>query len=199
MSGLRKLPQELRQSLKIVSPRIKDGKEVEPTKVFDNFIDQLSIAAEDPSIKTIVIDSFTTMTEVLFDKITGSAQPEVKVQIQHYGDYARYVKWFGDLLLANPELDKHVVMIAHEVVEKDELEQTITRTLAVPTKVKNTFPLYFSDAWRCYAKVPVSGDIKYMVRTAPGSNFSAKCSLPLKNDFEWDVEQTNIMKQLDLS
>lgn len=197
LSALRKLPTEVKSKIKIVNPHLKNEKPVAGVQVFDNFIKQLEQVAEDEDVQTIVIDSITTMAETLMDKVVGSDRPEKKVEIQHYGDYGRYLKWFGDTLMANPNLDKHIVVIAHEQTILDTKTQEVVRTLALVTKIKEQLPLYFSDVWRTYAQV-LPNRVKWMVRTVPGSNFGCKCSIDLPSDFEWDTELANIQKQIAL-
>jgi len=184
LSGLRKLSPEVQKNIKIVNPRMKDGKELDGTKVFDNMILQLKEVVEDPSIKTIVIDSLTTLADLIMDKIVGTSSPATAVQIQHYGEFTRYLKWFGDDFLCASDLDKNIVFIAHEQLIIDEITKETKYTLNMVTRMKDSFELYFTDCWRTYTKVPTAGDVQYRVRTQGGSNFTGKCSLELPVDFE---------------
>ena len=196
LSGLRKLPTEVRELVRIVNPRLdKKGKEVKGQMVFDNFVSQLDEVAEDESVQTIIIDSLTTLAEVLIDKCVGSSNPATKVQIQHYGDFTRYLKWLAETLLCAKDLDKNIIWIAHEQMIRDELTQTIVYTLNIVTKIKDNLDLYFSDCWRCFTKIKGS-EAQYWVRVLPGSNFTAKCSLDLPSEFVWDDEAKKILSQL---
>jgi hypothetical protein len=196
LSGLRKLSPEIREGIRIVNPR-KDrfGKQLDGTKVFDNFVRQLEKVVADEDIKTVVIDSLTTLAEVLIDKCVGSSQPSTKVQIQHYGDFSRYLKWLAENLLCAEDLDKNIIWIAHEQIMRDELTQEVIYTLNLVTKIKDNLDLYFSDCWRCITKQR-GGEVEYMVRVLPGNNFKAKCSLDLPKEFVWDKEAPNVLKQL---
>ena len=175
LAGLLKLPKEIRDNVRVVNPfKTKDGKDVPDTKIWDNYVTLLEAAVADSANRTIITDSLTTMTSRLMDQIIGSSMPTAKVQIQHWGDFARYLKWFGDSFLCDPKLDKHVIVIAHEQIEKDELTQQIIYSLNIGGQMRTSFDLYFSDVWRCYTKQPQSGDLEYRVRVLPTNQFSAR-------------------------
>lgn len=195
LSGLRQLPEGTRNKLRIVNPRFsEDEKQLPGPKVFDNMIKQLTKVCEDDSVKTIILDSVTTMAELLMDKIIGSSNPSVAAKIQHYGEFTRYMKWFGDDLLCAQDLDKNIVFIAHEQLIMDSTTQETKYALNMVTKMKDSFELYFTDCWRTYTKVPTAGEVQYRIRTAPGNKFTAKCSSDLPNDFESSKEMTKIIK-----
>lgn len=192
ISGLRNLPPELVAKLRIVNPQDGLKGDIQPIQIWDNFVKQLELVSDDPSVGTIIIDSLTTLAERLLDKIVGSDSPSASVQIQHWGDFTKYLKWLGDELLCNPSLDKNVIVIAHE-----QLTMLNNYTLAIGSRLKDSFGLYFTDVWRCYAQKPVSGPVKYMVRVSPTQQFDAKCSLRgLPDEFEWDVEKDKVLKQI---
>ena len=193
LSGLRNLDQEMVSRIKIVHPLedVKTGKPVKDIDVWDNFVKQLEIVSADPAVKTIIIDSLTTLAEKLIDKILKTGDPAVNMQIQHWGDFTRYLKWMGDELLCATDLDKNVIFIAHETEVKDKL------VLAIGTKMKDAFGIYFSDIWRCSVKKGTSGPASYNVRVQPAPNFDAKCSLKgLPDEFDWEVEKAKIFSQI---
>ena len=195
LSGaIRKLPDEVTSTLKVVNPRQKEGKTLPPSKVYDNFINILTEIGADPTIKVIVIDSLTTMAEQLMYKITGSNTPNTKVEIQHYGDFTRYMKYFGDKVLCADDLDKHIIFTAHEQLIIDKLTDETTYTLNMVTRMKDAFDLYFTDCWRTSVKSKLTGDPDYIITTMPGSNFRAKCSLDLPKTFKFDDQKEAIVK-----
>lgn len=194
LSGLRNLDQALVSKLKIVNPLedVKTGKTVRDIDVWDNFIKQLEAVVADPTVKTIIIDSLTTLAERLMDKILKTGAPEVNMQIQHWGDFTRYLKWLGDDLLCATDLDKNVVFIAHENTQADG-----RMVLSIGSKQKESFGLYFSDVWRCFVKKGTSGPAQYLVRVQPAPNFDAKCSLKgLPDEFEWEAQSAAIFSQI---
>lgn len=198
LSGLRKLPESIRKNVKVVDPFVDaKGNPVPDTKIWDNFVRLLAEVVQDPNVKTVVIDSLTTLASRLMDQILNSSAPTTKVMIQHWGDFARYLKWFGDEFLCDPTLDKHVIVIAHELMDKNEQTGEVKYLLNLGGQMKDSFDLYFSDVWRCYTKIPMSGDTEYRVRTIPSNQARAKNSIEgLPADFVWDKEAQNIIAKL---
>jgi hypothetical protein len=198
LSGLMKLPPEVRKNIKIVQPKLDltTNKPLAGPKVWDNFIKQLDQVASDNTVKTIVLDSITTMVECLFDKLLGTEDPAKRVEIQQWGDFQRYLKYLGEEVLCASDLDKHVIFIAHEQMERDEATQSFTLTLAIGGKMRTTFDLYFSDVWRTYTKTKGT-EIEYWMRIVAGNNFTAKNSLVgIPNEFKWEDQRDAILKQL---
>lgn len=193
-SSLQKLPAEVRKNVRLVNPRMSDGKKVPDPKVWDNFVKQLVAVADDSSVKTIIIDSLTTLSAVVLDKVVGSSAPSTAIQIQHYGEFSRHMKWLGDEALCSQTRDKVFIFIAHEQEARDG-----TLTLNMPTTIKDSLDLYFSDCWRTFVKVPVSGEPQYLVRVLPGTNFRAKCSLNLPAEFKWADKKAYILGEVNKS
>jgi hypothetical protein len=198
LRGLQKLPTSIKSDLKLVNPfKDKAGKDVKELNIWDNYVEQMQLLLDDPTIRTIVTDSMSTLVGRLMDKILGSADPGTKVQIQHYGDLARYLKWYGDEILSNSSLDKNIIMIAHEVMIFDETTKTTSYELNIPGRASTNYDMYFTDCWRCYAKQPMTGPVQYRVRVLPTDKFNAKNSLSdIPSDFEWEVEKTKILNQI---
>ncbi len=199
LRGLQKLPNSIKSELRIENPfENKLGKKVEPLRIWDNYVEIMERLLAEAAVRTIITDSMSTMIGRLVDKIIGSDDPATKVQIQHYGDLARYLKWYGDDILSNPALDKNIVMIAHEVANYDEVTKTTTYDLNIPGGAKSNYDLYFTDCWRAYAKQPMTGPIQYRVRVLPTDKFNAKNTLTgiADSDFEWEKEKDKILSQI---
>lgn len=196
LSGLRKLPEAVRRGLKIVNPRMTEsGKEInDPKQLWQNLVKILEAVTEDTTIDNIVIDSLTTFSELIFDKIVGATGLEAKVEIQHYYEFGRHLKWLGDEYLNSPMLKQNVIFLAHEEVREHKATKEWQGTLYLPSKQRDMFGLYFTDCWRVFAK-PGADKPKYMVRTLPSGSYPAlKCSLPLPTEFEWDTQMTEVQK-----
>lgn len=197
LSGLRKLPVEVRAGVRIINPRADEKGEVKAVDVWGNFVKQLEVVGADNTVGTIVIDSLTTMAEVLMDKILKSADPATRVEIQHWGDIWRYFKWLGEELLCAPDLDKHVVWLAHEQLKEDKLTGKTTYLLSVGGQAKSNLDLFFTDVWRGYTKPNKDGTVDYWIRSLPTDYHTAKASLVVPPDFKWDDQVASIMKQLE--
>ena len=198
LSGLRKLPDEIRKNIRIINPRTgRDGKPVKEIDVWKNFVEILAEVGQDKTVGTIIIDSLTTMAEVLMDKVLKTADPGKAVEIQNWGEFARYLKWLGEELLCAEDLDKHVVILAHERLFEEKLTGKVRYLLSIGGQTKSNFDLYFTDCWRVYTKpAKTGGGVEYWIRTLPTDYHTGKTSLVLPPDFKWDDERENIFKQL---
>lgn len=201
LSGLRKLPPEIKSGIRIVDPRKnKKGEQVKDIEVWKNFTEQLEEVGADDSVGTMVIDSLTTMAEILMDKIIKSDDPGRAIEIQHWGEFSRYMKWLGEHLLCANDLDKHVVFLAHEQVVQEKIGQVLGKVkylLSVGGQTKSNFDLYFTDVWRAYTKPAANNTVDYWIRSLPTDYHTAKASLQVPADFKWDTEKANIMAQLN--
>lgn len=198
LSGLRKLSSEIRGAVRIIDPRRNDEGPVKAVDVWGNFVKQLEKVGTDDSVGTIVLDSLTTMAEALFDKILKSDDPAKSVEIQQWGEFSRYIKWLGESLLCANDLDKHVVILAHEQVMVEKITGRVRYFLSIGGQTKSNFDLYFTDCWRSYTKPAKSGSgVEYWIRTLATDYHTAKVSLDLPPDFQWDTEKDKIMKQLE--
>jgi len=204
LSGLRKLPTEVRSKIRVKDPRLdKNGKQVKDVEIWPNFVSQLEEVGADSSVGTIVLDSLTTMAEVLMDKILKTSDPAARVEIQHWGDLWRYFKWLGEELLCATDLDKHVIWIAHEQMKEfvDAKGVSIRSPkyfLMLGGKAKEGLDLFFTDVWRAYTKkqTTMPYGVEYWIRSLPDEYHTAKTSLTLPPDFKWDDQKASILKQL---
>jgi len=204
LSGLKKLPKSVRDGIKVVNPWVKihptDPKKnvkLKSQQVWDNFMKQLAVILADPDIETVVIDSMTTMQEVVKDKILNSDQPTVQMQLQNWGTLERYWKALAAMTLTATDLDKTLVFIFHEKPYEDSSSgvKMIMHGLNLGGSMKDNFDLYFSDVWRTSVK-PTNKEPEYWVTTAPSRTFSAKKTLDLPPTFKWDDQESSIMKQI---
>ena len=198
LSGLRKLPDEIRKKIRVKDPRkSKAGTQLKDIDVWKNYTEQLEEVGQDSSVGTIINDSLTTLAEILMDKIVKTDDPSKAVEIQHWGEFNRYIKWLGEHLLCANDLDKHVIFLAHESLLIDKITGKTKYLLAVGGQSKSNFDLYFTDVWRSYTKPAKDGSVEYWVRSLPTEYHTAKSSLVLPPDFRWDEEKPSIMKQLE--
>lgn len=197
LSGLMKLAPEVRKRVRVIQPKLDDeGKPVPNAAVWDRFVKSLEKVLADKSVKTIGIDSMTTLTECLFDKILGTGEPSKKIELQHWNDIQRYLKWLGEDVLCANDLDKNIVFLAHEEPVMDSSGAINQLVLSFGgKKLKTSYGLYFTDCWRTFTKVSGT-DVKYCLRTVPDVLFEAKCSLPLPPMFEVKDQIAAIQKLL---
>ena len=101
-------------------------------KSLKRFNETLDAALVNPEIKTIVIDSFTSLTEIVYEELVRhieKAGDNVMTAWAQYGDTLR------DVLFKSKQANKFVVFIAIEDSIQDDIGR-ITKTAAVQGRLK---------------------------------------------------------------
>lgn len=199
LNPVRWLTPEQRAQISVCDPfhDMITGELLKNHAVWNNFVKQLEAVLQIPGKFTVVIDSISTLSEILLDKIQGTDSPEKRVTQAEWGDAARYWRWLGDMFLKANDLDKNVIMIGHESIERDKDGAITGIALNMGGKMKTQFDLYFTDSWRTYVVAPIAGEQQYRVRVQPQTGVVAKCSLlGLPADFEWKSELKKILEQV---
>lgn len=193
-------PQDLAKDIVIVNPRreggVSTGKELAPILWWKNACSLIDSLAEEPSIETIVLDSLTAITNLIFYSTTKTFDPSHRITQPEFGDFHRQINSLGTLFLEEKTITKNIVVIAHEVEKTDEDGKNPQLVLNMPTSQKATFPKYFTDVWRTFVRVQLTGGPKYLVRTEPMPNGPGKCSLNIPAEFEWTTQYKNILSQI---
>ena len=135
---------------------------------------------DDPSIKTLIIDSATTMRECAMERAMG-INPQrsptggpIGIAVQSHYSLAKNLmsNMFNRLLAA----DKNLVVIAHLVMEKDELTNLVTAIPVFIGQSKASMPTLFTEVY--YATVQkVKGKREYLLTTANNGIYAAKSVL----------------------
>lgn len=164
--------------------RDENGKEIDPKMRFTRLAKCLTDVSANPEVKTIVIDGATKLHDYLIDEVLR-VQNAQAMAIQHWGFYMAYWKKFINQLST---LRKHFVLICHERVEKDEVDQALKYFVNIPGQMGNIIGSLFTDVWRCeVAKAPGIGDAySWTIRTMPDHRFQLKNSLGLPPSFKFD-------------
>lgn len=193
--GLARLPKEMQDKIILINPYLdKNGKEYDVKKTWSNFLELLALVVDMPDVTTIIIDSLSTFAAALNWQILGKKDPNAKpAGFDHWAYFMNHLQLFCDKVLHDPNLDKHIILIAHDEVEKNPLTQEVFRSLSLNGQMKNSFPLHFTDVWRVYPKVPTAGPIEYRIRTVPATGYICKCSLDIPDDFVFDKEKDKII------
>lgn len=160
--------------------RDDDGKLIHPADRFIHCVKCLNAAAIDPRIKTIIIDSLTTFSDIVLSEVlrqefgsaavTSAAKDAADfktMRIQDWGKFAKLMKNFFSQLRT---CGKTVVVIAHNSIDKDEADSRYKTFLNVPGQAKNTLSGLFTDCWNTVCIVTGIGPTlkhDFMVRTLP--------------------------------
>lgn len=177
-----------------------NGVEVPPFDRFRRFATCIGAAATDPSIRTIIVDSLTTLRDYVRDDILRQrgVNPNVKnapviteanrafgtLILQEWETYAFY---FRNMVSKLRTSNKHVIFTAHQETIKDEADGIFRTFLAIQGQTRASFAGLFSDVWNPYVSATGFGDAAThtrMVRTISASSTDErglKSSLQLPN------------------
>lgn len=200
-SGLLQLDKKDRELIDVINPRLFKGKEYDVKDFWKVFTEQLILVAGSSKHSTIVLDSTTTFVDELYWMLIGKRDPKLKPAgadgkqgFAFWGEIKSHLNHFAQLLLHAPDLDKHIIVIAHDAKTVDETTKSVSTQIIIPGSTQETFPIHFTDVWRTYVKVISGGPVEYRVRTVPDAGVMNRKSLPIPDDFVWDKESANVKK-----
>ncbi len=163
--------------------RDENGKEVPLNGRYIRLMQCLTSAANDPAVQTLVVDSATKVSDYIMADVLRE-QNKSEMSIQLWGFYLR--KWMGFISQLSV-LRKNFVLIAHERVEKDEVDQSLKYFIMLPGQIGNIIGSLFTDVWRCEVAENM-GKYSWLIRTMPSYRFILKNSLGLPPTFEFKWE-----------
>lgn len=122
------------------------GVSVPPEQRFDRLAEIVRVATADSNVDTIVIDSMTTLSDILISQAKRKLgrKDDAEMRIQDWGDFAYFTK---NLFSAILSCNKHVVVTAHNDVEKDEFDKSLKLCLYFPGKSRWHLSALFTDVW----------------------------------------------------
>lgn len=160
-----------------------DGTEVPIELRYTRMAKCLATAAADPEVKTIIVDSLTTVRDyVKFDILRQRGQnPNVKnavrfdpshpqfaaLVLQEWDTFAFY---FRHLIANLRTTNKIIVFTAHQEVKAGEDDGVFRTFLAMPGQSRHNISALFSDVWNTYVEQVGFGSSAVhnrMVRTLP--------------------------------
>jgi KaiC/GvpD/RAD55 family RecA-like ATPase len=165
--------------------RDENGNEVDPIQRYQRLTTCLTNASQDPRVQTIVIDSATKLSDYMLDEVMRQNKT-LKMTIPLWGMYLALWKHFISQISAQR---KHFVLICHERVEKDEIDQNLKYFIMVPGQMGQIIGSLFTDVWRCEVASGSGAKPAYSfnVRTMPDHRYQLKNSLglPPVMKFDW--------------
>lgn len=174
--------------------RKEDGTVVQPNMRYQRLAEVLSAAAADASVSTIVIDSATKLDQYIKDHVLRTNP--TKTGAMEMVSWGFYLAFWKDLVAKITAQRKHFVLIAHEKVEKDEVDGALKYFLNIPGQFGNMAGALFTDVWR--AEVASTGGLaasyKWQIRTMPDYRFQLKNSfgLPALFEFDWKLIEAKL-------
>jgi len=165
----------------------------EADKAFDEVL-------ESPDFNTIIVDSITTYQASMLEKVLKTNNKTIPGILE----YGLRIKALQNLFMKLRAVPKHVVIIAHEQVVKDELlGGVLIQPLVSGDKLPQQLPLYFDEVYRFVVR-QTTKKLEYVMFTKAGTNFTAKSRLgvlpsPMESSYEAIVKCVNNEKGGDIS
>lgn len=146
-------------------------------------------AVASPAVRTIIVDSTTTLSEILVDHLMlsawlneGKALDRMRIQ-----DYQPFGKLFTSLVMGLRNTGKNIVFTTHIKSDKDEATGRLSYEFRMPGQLSRSFGSLFNDVWACTAE-NIGGNIKYSVHFKPTGLFTL---LGTTYAFERSLDITN--------
>lgn len=160
-----------------------EGKEIHPILRFQHCVKCLNEAVAHPDIKTIIVDSLTSFTDIVLAEImrqehgataatetARDAAHNKPMRIQDWGKFAFLLK---NIVTKLRTCGKTIVFTAHNNFEKDEVDSRFKQFINVPGQSKTTLSGLFTDCWHTFLEVKGIGEAakhNFLVRTLPVSD-----------------------------
>jgi hypothetical protein len=149
------------------------GAAIEKNKRFAHLERCLALAAADPDISTIIIDSLTTLIEVVIDHMRATtpkiANPLEPLRIQDWGTFSYYIR---HIITTLKSTNKTIILIAHQKFDQSEVDKTWKLFLNIPGQTATNLSGLFTDVWCPYPHITGINSMQkheWMVRTLPDS------------------------------
>lgn len=159
------------------------GELIHPLDRFNWCVRCLNIAAASPDVDTIVIDSLTTLTDIIFSEIkrqehavagmTPEAKTLVDAKAMRQQDWGKFAAIMKNLMTKLRTANKILVVIAHNNIDKGDADARYMTFLNVPGMCKNTLSGLFTDCWNTFCDIQGIGAAsthKFCIRTLPVSD-----------------------------
>lgn len=166
-----------------------EGKPVKPFKQYHRFADELAQAKDDPRVKTIIIDSITSLANIIkFDifrqRVSGQNVgggnkvmiTESNLQIAQFTEpeWGIFSRYWENLISEVRSWGKIIVFTAHCQVLQNKQSQVFQEVLALEGSMRFKFAAYFSDVILCRRMVGSDGNARSSYQTIPKDEYDAR-------------------------
>jgi len=153
----------------------------------------------DPEVETIVIDSLSSLIEILFTHTLHIQKKPISPDIKaadkkfEYEDWAAFGNILRKLIFGLKSCGKRFIITAHVKVDQDELTKVLYRFINCPGAVKDYISGWFEEAWEFYIftqGTPPNDKAIRKIRTVPDArsvNLGLKTSAGLPSTLDADA------------
>lgn len=173
------------------------GVEIEPRARFAHLVKCVGIASQDTNIKTIILDSLTSIVDIVISesKRLGNIPESAQMRIQDWGVFGGLLKNLVTKLRASGKI---TVFTGHNRVEKDESDGRWKYFINIPGQSSTLLSGLFTDVWNPYPAITGIGATQthiWKVRCLPNSDVDHR---GIKSSFGFKVveEYDTIVKRV---
>lgn len=161
------------------------GKPVPRELQFTRCMTLLDEAVKSPNVDTVIIDSLSSLIEMLFVHVlkmqgkTVSADFKTADKKFEYEDWAAFGNLLRKLVFQLKATGKRIVFTAHIKIEQDDLTKTLYKFINCPGATKDYLSGWFEEAWEFFIQttgMPPNEKAVRKIRTVP-DNRSAPLGL----------------------
>lgn len=167
--------------------RLADGKPCPREQQYDRSIALLKEACESPQVETLILDTLTSFTEMMFTKTLIVNGKKLGDNVRTFDPKFEYAEWHTFLKIFTQTIywlkssGKRICLTAHIEVDKDELTGTLFKFLKCPGQFRNTISGLFEEVWECYIESTGAGSTAKAVRKVRTSPDARSIHLGLKS------------------
>ena len=128
--------------------------------------------------ETLVLDSITTMQEYKMDMIMQANTKKTPTQYE----WMVLITDLRDLFTRITKMDKHVIVVAHEMLVQDDMTGEIMfKPVIYGKKLPEQLPLWFDEVYRMFGSRDKEGKPEYTFSTVSDTRYMAKSRLKCLN------------------
>ena len=157
-------------------------------EAWDNIKEGVKLFAQWADIKTIALDSVTTVSDACLKKVLMINKHQS--QQATLPDYMLQIKWLEDLFTTAIGSGKNLILTAHEEFEKNEFSGQLWCLPMIVGKLASKLPIWFDEVYHTQVtKDAKLGDFKYEWLTRSDVMYSCKSRLAADQKVEAVVSQ----------
>jgi hypothetical protein len=148
---------------------------------FQRFATGLDLMIAEPKISTIVIDSLTTLDDILYGKVKKQMSRAHLLELQDWRLFRQYL--VGTINIVRNS-GKNSIFLCHEEIVTDKQGSVDAYVPAVSTKIRDYFGGFFTDIWRSEVRPGAMGKEKQILRTVSTTRSELKNAWSLPSEIE---------------
>lgn len=154
-------------------------------RAFRDFMNDLRKYQTDSKFKTVVLDSTTTLLDIMSNDILGQVAAGSgggATEGLSLSQWGTVTERFRNIFQIMRGYDTHTIIISHPQMFQDDTTGEIKRvTMMIGKKFPQRAPLFFDEIYRCFTEGK-GEDKQYLWQTRSNKRYSARSSLNLRDE-----------------